>query len=271
MNVDENVRKLLIALLRKWHLLVIFTIIGVLAGYFYTSNFTSPTYTSTTEFMAQAIDKESEMPDSETNQEISSESARISQTSKLNYAMKMIDTYIEIMGTNDFNSRIADELNKRINSDYSSDIVKNSIAIENVENTAMFKVTVTTIDADLSYEIAHQLEITIPKMIDESSSGLVNAKVMDKPVKASAEVDRGYFKKCLIAGAAGFVLAAAYIILRSLLDVRIRNSEELVEAYGIPILANIPNFEGKNSQKRSGSKDIYKLYSNADKGVENDG
>ena len=50
MNIDENVMKILVALLRKWKVIVLFAVIGALIGYFYTANFTQLTYTSTVEF-----------------------------------------------------------------------------------------------------------------------------------------------------------------------------------------------------------------------------
>ena len=34
MNIDENIKKILIALLRKWKIIVLFALIGVLLGVF---------------------------------------------------------------------------------------------------------------------------------------------------------------------------------------------------------------------------------------------
>lgn len=249
MNIDENVRKLLVALLRKWKVIVLFAVIGALVGYFYTANFTQQTYSSSVEFLAYAVDSRDEMADSGSSG--SGNETRISNTSKMNYAMKMLDTYIEVMTTNAFNTQVAQDLNDRINSSYTGSTIKNAVSIKPVENTAMFKITVTTASADLSYEIAHQLEITIPKMMKNTNSGLVNASVEDKPIKASAAGSLGYAKKCTIAAIIGVVIAAAYIILRNLLDVRIRTSEELIEKYNIPVLGSIPSFEVKNNNSRS--------------------
>ena len=60
MNIDENIKKILIALLRKWKIIVLFALIGVLLGVFYTANFTKETYTSTIEFLAYATDTDNE-------------------------------------------------------------------------------------------------------------------------------------------------------------------------------------------------------------------
>lgn len=275
MNIDENVMKLLVALLRKWKVIVLFAVIGALIGYFYTANFTQLTYTSTVEFLAYAVDTGDELQDSgSTTATNNANQTRISNTSKMNYAMKMLSTYIEIMGTNEFNNMVAQDLNDRINSSYTGSTVKNALTIEGIEDTAMFKITVTTTSADLSYEIAHQLETSIPKMMKTTNNGLVNASVEDKPVKASAAGSLGYAKKCSIAAVIGVVVAAAFIILRNLLDVRIRTSEELIEKYNIPVLGSIPSFEIRNggsshrSQRSSVEKNTAVSEANETKGEE---
>lgn len=162
MNIDANVQKILLALIKKWKLLIICLLIGALMGYLYTANFTTLTYTSSVEFLANSVDKNDELSES-TGTTASGEQVRISNTSRMNYAMKMLNTYIEIMKTNDFNEMLADDLNKSINSNYSAALMKSSMSFEKIEDTTMFKIVVTTLDADLSYEIAHQLEKTVPK------------------------------------------------------------------------------------------------------------
>lgn len=246
MNIDANVQKIIFALIRKWKLLVIFAVIGGMLGYFYTANFTTLTYTSNVKFLASAVDSKQELVD-ESSSGTSSEYVRSSNTSKMNYAMRMLPTYIEIMRTNEFNEQVAKELNDRINASYSASVIKNSVSIESVESTAMFVVTVVTTDPNLSYEIAHQLETAVPEMMEDTNNGLVRADVKDKAVKNESAGSLGYLKKCAIAAIAGVVLAAAYVILRNLLDVRIKTEDELIEKYNIPVLGSIPNFETKNS------------------------
>lgn len=267
MNIDENVRKILAALIKKWKLLVIFAVIGAMVGYVYTANFTKLTYSSNVEFLAYAVDSNDDMQEPQVNGASANEISRVSNTSKMNYAMKMLGTYVEIFRTNDFNARVAEELNERINSNYPASTIRGAIvAIEQVEETAMFKITVTTTDADLSYEIAHQLETTIPGVMEDTNNGLVNAEVKDKPVKASTAGSLGYAKKCAIGALGGIVLAAAYVVLRNLLDVRIRSSEELMERYNIPVLGSIPNFEIKNGAQRRQSSETGSI--EIEKGVE---
>jgi len=105
MNVDANVRKILVALFKKWQLIVIIAVIGGMLGYFYTAKFTTLTYTSSVEFLAEADDPTDEIVS--TGSSSSNEYARTSNTSKMNYAIKMLPTYIEIFNTNKFDNRVA--------------------------------------------------------------------------------------------------------------------------------------------------------------------
>lgn len=249
MNLDANVQKLLMLVLKKWKLILIVALIGTMAAYFYTANFVDLTYTSTVEFLAYTQDAKQDLTDSSTA------SQTVSNTSKMNYAIKMLNTYIELFQTNEFNQTVAEELNEENGQNYSGSDIKGAVTIETVPDTAMFKITVTTKDADTSYQIAKQLETSIPKKMDNTNNGLVSASVEDSARKATTFEKLGYPKKCAIGFMAGAVLAIAFVILRDLLDVRIKSSDELSERYGVPILGTIPEFEIKtNNNSRLSTK-----------------
>ena len=252
MNIDANVQKILFALLRRWKLLIVFALIGALLGYVYTSHFTKLTYTSNVLYLAQAVDNEDEMggeQSSSSNQRSTTKNGtvRVSNTSKMNYVQNMMATYIELMTTNTFYQAAADDLNKQYGSGYAAGTIASAMSIESIEKTAMFKVTVTTDNPDLSYNIAHQLETTIPRYMKEMNDGLVKATVADKAVKAGAAGSKGYPKKCALGAIAGLILAGAYVVLRTLFDVRVRSSDELTDKYNIPVLGSIPSFETRSN------------------------
>lgn len=241
MKLDANIQKLIAVLLKKWKLIILFAIIGALLAYFYTANFTTLTYSSSVEFLAYAQDPQQELSES------SSVVQATSNTSKMNYAMKALNTYIELFKTNEFNQTVADAINENYNTSYTAGTIKGATTITPIEGTAMFKITVRTTNADLSYQIAHQLETSIPEKMKNTSNGIVCASVEDIALKATTSESLGYPKKILLGIAAGAVLAAAYIILRDLLDIRIKNSDELNTRYDVPILGTIPEFELKTT------------------------
>ncbi len=242
MNIDANVQKILFALLRRWKLLVIFALIGALLGYVYTSHFTTQTYTSSVLYLAQAVDNRDEMG----GEQQSNETSRISNTSKMNYVQHMMATYIQLMSTNQFYQSVADDMNQQFGSGYTAGTIAGAISLESIEDTAMFKVTVTTDDIDRSYYIANQLETSIPRYMKTKNDGLVKATVADKAVKAGAAGSLGYPKKCALGAVIGILLAGAYVTLRTLFDVRVKSSDELTDKYNIPVLGSIPSFDVKS-------------------------
>lgn len=248
MNLDANIQKLFSIVFKKWKLVVLVALIGAVLAFFYTANFTVLTYSSSVEFLAYAEDSKQELSDS-----TSTAQQQASNTSKMNYAIKMLSTYVELFKTNEFNQAVAEELNEEYNTSYTAGQIKGAVSITLVEDTAMFKVVVTTTDADLSYEIAHQLETSIPEKMAETNNGLVMASVEDKALKATTSESLGYAKKCIIGAIVGAVLACVYIILRDLLDIRIKSGDELVDEYEIPVLGTVPEFEIlKNSKAKGG-------------------
>lgn len=249
MNIDANVQKILSLLIKKWIVIVLFATIGAILAGLYTHYFTTLTYSSSVEFLAYVQDSDKELADSTTA------SQQASNTSKMNYAIKMLDTYIELFKTNEFNQLVANEINKEYGTSYTAGQIRSSITIESIENTAMFKIIVVTGDPDTSYQIAHQLEKSIPSKMEKANNGMVSASVEDIALKATTSESRGYAKKCLFGFAAGAVLAAAYIILRDLLDIRIKGNDNLSERYGIPVLGTIPEFEFKASSSKSTARE----------------
>ncbi len=262
MNIDANVQKVFSALLKKWKLIIVFAIIGAIVAGIATTEFTTLTYTSTIEFLAYVNDSDQELADSTgtaqaTSAQESANSQQVSQTSKMNYAMKMLDTYIEIFSTNEFYQTVADELNKTYGTDYPASVIKNSTQVDDIENTAMFEFTITTNDADLSYHIAQSLEKSVPERMKSTNQGLVLASVEDPPIKATAAESMNYTKKCIIGAVAGIFLAGLYAVLRDLLDVRIKGSNDLDGKYDIPILGSVPEFnlaKPKKEAERNGKK-----------------
>lgn len=249
MNIDANIQKMLTAVLKRWKIVVLLGLICAMLAFFYTANFTTLTYSSNVKFLAYAVDTKTEFNDS-TSQSMSTVQQQASNTSKMNYAMKMLTTCIELFKTNEFTQSLADELNETYSTSYTAAQIKNSVTYTTVNDTALFIATVTTTDPDLSYQLAKQLETSIPNKLLDVNQGLVQASVEDHAVSASSSNSLQYPKKCIIGFAAGVILAVAYIILRDLLDIRIRGSEELSTAYNIPVLGTIPEFELKLPAKK---------------------
>ena len=116
------------------------------------------------------------------------------------------------------------------------------------QNAESFRQLVTDIVTDAAQ---------LPEQMEETNNGLVQTTVEDKAIKPNTAEGRGYLKNCLLGAVAGLLIAAAYVILRDLLDVRIKSAEELSQRYDVPVLGSIPAFTtGKRSA--SGKKNTKK-------------
>ena len=240
MNTEIDLQKIMKLVLKKWKLVAIFCLIGALLIGIYSANFATKTYSSSVKFFVYAVETQQELSDSTLN------------TSKMNYAMQMMETYTEMLNTSEFAKRVANDLNKKYNSNYTYKDISKCISIETKEDTAIMTMTVTTDDKATAFQIARQLEITVPKVMKNKNNGLLN--VEDAAIEASTPNGMGTVKKSILGFIAGGVIAVAYIIFRDLLDVRVKTSEELTARYNIPVLGTIPEFEidGKKAKKKNG-------------------
>lgn len=92
--------------------------------------------------------------------------------------------------------------------------------------------------------IAEVATTEIAGIVDGSSMRLV-----DSPVVPTGIYSPSYAKNALVGFVIGFLLAAAGIILRELLDDRVKDEETLETRFGLPILGVIPNM---NSAAKAG-------------------
>lgn len=251
MNTEIDLQKMFKLVLRKWKLVVAFCLIAALAVGVYSANFATKTYSSSVKFFVYAVETQQELSDSTLARNAAS------NTSKMNYAMQMMETYTEMLNTNEFAKKMASELNKKYSTNYSYKDIGKSISISTQEETAIMTMTVTTNDKATAYQIAHQLETTVPKVMQSKNNGLLNASVEDAAIEASAPNGMGTVKKTILGFIAGGIIAVAYIVFRDLLDVRVKTSEELTARYNIPVLGTIPEFEidNKKTKKRTGKEE----------------
>lgn len=245
-NMNSDIQRVLLLVMKKWKILFIFSVISLLLAFFYTANFVTLKYTSTVTFLAYVQDEEKDP------EVVNGSVYATSNTSKMNYAIKMVDTYIALLQTNNFYSSV----NQALNNKYGSNYIKNVTSYSTVDETAIFSAKVTTTDPAVSQLIAETLVDQVPKLINEANDGLVTARVVDAPIKASSSIQPNYLRNCIIGLFIGIVLAVAIILLNDILNIKIGSEDELAEKYDIPVLGAVPSFDitGKSQSSSSGMK-----------------
>jgi capsular polysaccharide biosynthesis protein len=111
----------------------------------------------------------------------------------------------------------------------------------------MFEVSISSPYPELSAQLVNVIAKVAPdeiaEIVEGSSTKIIDyAEVPEKPYTPS------YQKNVMMGFLLGFVLAAAYVCLATLLDKRIRTEDDLEQLFHLPVLGVIPDFEAKPSK-----------------------
>ena len=171
------------------------------------------------------------------NSDISVGGATLSLTnSDLTASRGLVDTYIVILETRETLVDVIDYAG--VNYDYET--LQKMIQAESVEETQVFKVTVTGTDPVETEQIASAIAYILPKRISGIVEG-TSAKVVDSAVVPTAPSSPSYTVNTLVGFALGFLLSAAAIVLRELFDITIRSEEDIQQVCKYPVLVSVPD------------------------------
>jgi capsular exopolysaccharide synthesis family protein len=164
---------------------------------------------------------------------------------ELNYAQKVVATYINLLRTNTFYSRVLEETGL----DYTEQQLRAMTNIQTVNNTEIFQISVYSNDASDSYQLVEAMQYIAPQLISNIKD---NAKisVVDPVVFPEQPSGPNIILNTVLGAMSGFFLAIILSFLWELINVKVKSKEELMKRYDIPILGVIPNFDGMISNKQ---------------------
>lgn len=228
----------ILRIVRKNILFII--IVSVVAGagaFFVTKLFISPTYTSTVKLYV--------------NTPISGKTSYDDLNSH-NYAQKMVATYIEILDTNHFYSKVATSLPDK----YNEAFLKKSISFSEVTDTEVFSATVTANDPIEAKTIADAVAKTAPATIREQFEGNASLKIVDEAQLPKNPTSPNPVRNALVAFFGGMLISLIIAFIRDYFDVKIKYDDELTVLCGLPVLAAIPEFakSADNPAKKQAQK-----------------
>ena len=150
----------------------------------------------------------------------------------------LVKSYIVILNTRETLNEVIDYAEV----DRTFAQLKKMITAESVDSTEIFRVVVTSPDPQEARKIADAIAYILPKRISSIIEG-TSAKIVDSAVAASRPSSPSYTKNTVIGFAAGLILAAAWVILRALMDITIRSEEDITQNCANPVLAAVPDME----------------------------
>ena len=139
----------------------------------------------------------------------------------------------------------------KMNKEYDYDMLKEVVTAAVEQDTQLVEVSVIMQSPEEAYSLAAGVADAAPAYVADVVEGS-SMKVVAKPVLPTKQYAPSPKKNTAIGFLLGAVLMAVYLVLREILDDRIKSDEELEERYGISIIGTVPNFFAANSDAYGG-------------------
>ena len=236
-EIEIDLQRLFATLLDKAWLIGIVALLMAVAMFLGTFLMITPLYKSSAMFYVN-------------NTDISVGGANLSLTaSDISASRGLVDTYIVILNTRETMLDVIDYADV----DLTYEALKGMVSAEAVDDTEVFRVTVTSPDPQQAEQIANAFAYILPKRIANIIEGS-SAKVVDSAVVASAPSSPSYTRNTMMGFLVGFVLAAAVVVVMDLLNVSIRTEEDISRCGKHPVLAAVPDMTrgGKKHPGKAG-------------------
>ena len=225
-EIEIDLSRLFGALIKKSWLIGIVAVVFAVEAFFGTLLFITPTYQSSAMFYVN-------------NNSLSLGEASLSISSAdISASRGLVKSYIVILNTRESLNDVIDY--SGVNRTYSQ--LKGMISAGAVDSTEIFRVVVTSPDPAEAEKIADAIAYILPKRISSIIEG-TSAKVVDSAVLPTRASAPNYTKNTMLGFVIGLALAAALVVLQELMDITIRNEDDISQATQHPILSAVPDME----------------------------
>lgn len=230
--MEIDLQKLLMAYLRKWWLILLCGLVVAGGALLYTVKFITPLYQANVSVYVN---------NSSNNQPVD-----YVTSGNLDASQKLVNTYINIAKSD----RVLDLVAEKLNGDYTVKELREMLSAAQVDKTEIFRIYITSPSPEEAARVANMMAEVAPgeisNLIEGSSARIIDyAKVPEQRYSPSCR------KNTVMGGLIGCVLAVAYLTVLLLLDVHIRDDEDLTSLTDLPILGQIPNIDAiKDSDRK---------------------
>lgn len=225
-NTEINILAVFRLLWRKIFIIIIACVVG--GGLFWVGShlLLTPRYTAETTMYV--------------NNSTASSTGTVSQ-SDLNAAARLVDTYSAIILSDVSFDLILEE----IGDDITEQQLNSMISVDAVNDTEVFTVSVTDTDPERAAEIANIIAQEIPDVITSIVEGS-STKILGYATVPENRSYPSYTRFTIIGIAIGLIVSAAYIIIKEVMDRRIKSESDLDNWENIPVLGVVPELSTAN-------------------------
>lgn len=176
-------------------------------------------------------------------------------TGEISAARSLTETYIVMLKSRDCLDKVLENTGVK----YSRKELENMISAEAVNETEVFRVTVTSSDPEESRLIADGIADVLPGILTENIDDAASVKVVDHAELPKEKSSPNLVTYATLGFVLGFVLIGGYFVIGELIDDRVHDETNLTQMFDdIPILAVIPHStSGRNRYGRYGKYGKY--------------
>ncbi len=225
--MDFSIKEIISIVYKHFVFLVICTLAGFALLFAVSKFMMKPTYTASVQMYVNSGD-----------------TAASIDLNDLNYAQKVVNTYINLLQTKVFFQRVLEESGLN----YTLDQLSQMTRISTVNNTEIFRISVTAGLAEDAYGLAAAMQRLAPEVIQNIRAS-AQISVVDPVTMPMAPSGPKVILNTVIGGFAGLILSLAAIFLWEIIDINVKNAEDLKQRYHRPLLGEIPGYE-KQKRKR---------------------
>ena len=229
--VEIDLRKLLLAYLHKWWLIVLCALLVGGTSLLYTMKMVTPLYQASITIYVNNVR--------------SGERIDYISGSNLQASQQLVNTYSNIIKSDTVLTKVAEEAGVY----YTPDTMRSLLSTHQVGETEMFNVYITHPNPEEAAHLANAVANVAPAEIENFVEGS-SAKIIDYATVPTQRSSPSYSRSAILGTVIGGVLAVAYVTLRCLLDVCIKQEEDLTALFDLPVLGQIPSFTQTAGGKR---------------------
>ena len=162
------------------------------------------------------------------------------QTSQdITTAQKLVNSYIIVLKCNTVMNAVAEN----VKLGYSASQIVNMVSAASVNNTEIFRVTVTCDNPNHAATIANAIADVAPdEIIRNVKAGAV--EIIDRAEVPTAPSYPNISMNIILGILIGLVVSIAVVVLYNMLDTTVKDETTLLERYNLPIIGMIPEISG---------------------------
>lgn len=220
MKNDFNLDSIMKIIKKNWAILIFIPIIFLLISFIITFFLMIPRYEATTQILINQKEKNEQLMAQEVQSNI-----------------QLVNTYSQIIKS----PRILDEAAKN-EKKYSSEEINNMLSIESEADSQIMNVSIKSTNRKDSEKIANNIAKIISKEMP-SIMNVNNVSILSKANGTAHKVSPKVSINITLAIVLGLIVSLIIIILKELLDKRIKSDEDVGNELGVPVLGSIPKLK----------------------------